>query len=268
MGRCGEAGALSIPQMGVGSLLWLLAKLPSPNLPSIVGRTLKKPCTSASVVSIGPNPRRQTWTKSRGAPPPPLGGGPSVLHLQLAVSHWAGPIETSIFAQGRLQPASPSHSFPQKPQQISNSTPRPLQNPPNFWVRDLNTVLGCTDHPAWAHSWSHLLHSSIGERGGSPDSAHPQESPTATAAPKDPALPRIPLTCPPGCRAPDSLCSWQMTLEKELVGREATPSPPLWTLAIYYKNFLLSGMSPKGEGDRAASQSPDPCPISCCQLLT
>lgn len=70
VGRCAEAGALGIPKKGVGSLLWLFAKLPSPNLPSIVGRTLKEPCTSANVVSIGPNPQRQTWTKSRGAPPP------------------------------------------------------------------------------------------------------------------------------------------------------------------------------------------------------
>lgn len=50
--------------------LWLPAKLPSPNLPSIVGRTLKESCISANVVSIGPNPQRRTWTKSRGAPPP------------------------------------------------------------------------------------------------------------------------------------------------------------------------------------------------------
>lgn len=40
-----------------------------------------------------------------------------------------------------------------------------------------------------------------------------------------------------------------------------------WTLATYYKNFLLSGMSPKGDGDRAASQSLTPLLSARCQLL-
>lgn len=40
------------------------------------------------------------------------------------------------------------------------------------------------------------------------------------------------------------------------------PSTGWWTLAIYYKNVLLSEMSPKGVGDRTASLSFDPSPIS------
>lgn len=40
------------------------------------------------------------------------------------------------------------------------------------------------------------------------------------------------------------------------------PAMDWWTLAIYYKNFLLSVMSPKGRGDRTASLPFDPSPIS------
>lgn len=40
------------------------------------------------------------------------------------------------------------------------------------------------------------------------------------------------------------------------------PATDRWTLAIYYKNFLLSVMSPKRRGDRTASLPFDPSPIS------
>lgn len=40
------------------------------------------------------------------------------------------------------------------------------------------------------------------------------------------------------------------------------PATDWWTPAIYYKNFLLSVMSPKRRGDRTASLPFDPSPIS------
>lgn len=69
------------------------------------------------------------------------------------------------------------------------------------------------------------------------------------------------------CQVTDSLCSWQMSMEKEGGGREATPSLPLWTLAIYYKNFLLSGMSPKWEATELPPNPLTPVLSAACQLL-
>lgn len=92
------------PRGGVGSPLWQSAKL-WPQPPLYCGEESQGVLYFCQHRFNWPQSAKGNLDRVQGRPAPSEEAS-SAPHLQLAVSHQARPIETSIFAQGRLQPAS------------------------------------------------------------------------------------------------------------------------------------------------------------------